>query len=232
MKCPHCNSKWETDEKRSSSLASCPFCGKSLVKEEAPKKHDNSKDALAAIMKQFGPDVLLGKLNAHFPDLASVPDANKRLVYAVHELGAAKVLKNNLTASQADKEIAVKIAVRQLTDAFIVPEMAETIVSEFAAALGWQVSKPVPQPEPPSPPPQPAAAPIPNSGITIAPKINSIIRFGGYTWRVLDVQGGEALIITEEVIEQRKYNNVYKDVSWETCDLRKYLNGGFLRKFT
>ncbi|MDR0474508.1 MAG: DUF6273 domain-containing protein [Treponema sp.] len=76
MKCPHCNSEWKTDDKRSSSLTSCPFCGKSLVKEEAPKKHDNSKDALAAIMEQFGPDVLLGKLNAHFPDLASVPDAN------------------------------------------------------------------------------------------------------------------------------------------------------------
>jgi hypothetical protein len=41
--------------------------------EENPK-FENSKDALAAIMKQFGADVLLGKLNAHFSDFApSVP---------------------------------------------------------------------------------------------------------------------------------------------------------------
>jgi formylglycine-generating enzyme required for sulfatase activity len=121
-------------------------------------KYDNSKDALAAIMKQFGPDVLLGKLNAHFPDFASVSRATKRLVYAVYELDAAKVLKNNLTASQADKEIAIKIAIRRLTEAFIVPDMAETIIYEFAAALGWQVKMPVPASKSPAPPPQPAAA--------------------------------------------------------------------------
>jgi len=64
------------------------------------------------------------------------------------------------------------------------------------------------------------------------PEIGSIIPFGEYKWRVLDVQGSEALLITEEVIEQRNYNEQYTDVTWETCDLRKYLNGEFLRKFT
>jgi len=58
------------------------------------------------------------------------------------------------------------------------------------------------------------------------------IQFGNYKWRVLDVQGDKALLITEDVIENRPYNNQDVDVTWETCDLRKYLNGEFLRKFT
>ncbi|MDR0474167.1 MAG: DUF6273 domain-containing protein [Treponema sp.] len=251
MKCPHCNSKWETDEKVSSSLTSCPFCGKSLVKEEAPKKYDNSKDALAAIMKQFGPDVLLGKLNAHFPDFASVSAGDKHLVYAVYELGAAKVLKSSLAASQADKEIAVKIAVRTLTEAHISQDSAETIVSEFAAALGWQVNKPVPQSGLPSSQPavtskptalikSPPSTSIPKNTpkiimkkvINVTPKIGFTIPFSRYNWQVLDIQGGEALIITKDIIEKRPYNNTYTDVAWETCSLRIYLNGEFLLKFT
>ena len=58
------------------------------------------------------------------------------------------------------------------------------------------------------------------------------LRFGGYNWRVLDVQDGKALIITEDIIERRPYNADFTAVTWETCDLRKYLNGDFLKKFT
>jgi len=63
------------------------------------------------------------------------------------------------------------------------------------------------------------------------PKIGDIIPFGEYNWRVLDVKGDKALIITEDVVEQRRYHEQYIDVTWETCDLRKYLNGEFLDKF-
>jgi hypothetical protein len=64
------------------------------------------------------------------------------------------------------------------------------------------------------------------------PKIGSIIPFGNYKWRVLDVQDGEVLIITEDVIEERPYNEENEGVTWRTCDLRKYLNNEFLHKFT
>ena len=56
--------------------------------------------------------------------------------------------------------------------------------------------------------------------------------FGNYKWRVLDVQDDKALLIAEDVIEMRPYNAQDKVVTWETCDLRKYLNGEFLQKFT
>jgi len=261
MECRKCGTKWEASREISKSLTVCPFCGKSLAKEEEPRFYDNSRDALAAIMRMYGTDVLLGKLNAHFPDFApSVSAGDKRLVYAVYELGAAQVLKNNLTTPQAEKERAIKIAARKLTDAFIVPDKAETIVYEFAAALGWQVCKPeqsAPPPKPPEPQqskpnnivPQPSLQPqaavqsntssvkVPSRGASgIVAEIlqgeKRDIQFGAYKWRVLDVQGDKALMITEGVVEKRPYNDAWIGVTWETCTLRKYLNGEFLQKFT
>jgi hypothetical protein len=55
--------------------------------------------------------------------------------------------------------------------------------------------------------------------------------FESYKWRVLEVQGDRALIITEKVIGFRAYHNTKKDVKWKDCDLREYLNGTFLQKF-
>ncbi|MCL2054431.1 MAG: DUF6273 domain-containing protein [Oscillospiraceae bacterium] len=62
----------------------------------------------------------------------------------------------------------------------------------------------------------------------IAPKIGSIIKFGSYDWRVLDVQNDKALIITEEIIENKAYHSDLVDITWADCDLRKYLNGEFI----
>lgn len=63
-------------------------------------------------------------------------------------------------------------------------------------------------------------------------KIGSIISFGSYNWSVLDIQNNAALVITEEIIEQRAYHDAYKDITWADCSLRKYLNGEFYDKFT
>ena len=62
-------------------------------------------------------------------------------------------------------------------------------------------------------------------------RVGSIIQFGGLDWRVLEMQGNKALIITENVIEQRLYNAEGKEVTWETSSLRKYLNDEFYAKF-
>lgn len=62
-------------------------------------------------------------------------------------------------------------------------------------------------------------------------QIGSSVSFGGYNWCVLDIQNNAALIITEEIIEQRPYHDAYKDITWADCTLRKYLNGEFYDKF-
>lgn len=62
--------------------------------------------------------------------------------------------------------------------------------------------------------------------------IGSVVTFGGYLWRILDLQRGAALMITEHIIEQHSYHNCAGDVTWADCSLRKYLNGEFYNKFT
>jgi serine/threonine protein kinase len=58
------------------------------------------------------------------------------------------------------------------------------------------------------------------------------VLYGEYTWRVLDMQDGNALLLSEEIIEERAYHNEYEDCTWENCDLRKYLNESFINSFT
>ena len=58
------------------------------------------------------------------------------------------------------------------------------------------------------------------------------IQFGGYDWCVLDVQGDKALIIAQDIVEIRPYNEQSTNITWETCSLRRYLNGEFLQKFS
>lgn len=60
----------------------------------------------------------------------------------------------------------------------------------------------------------------------------SLIEFGNYTWRILDVQDGKALIITDELIEERQYNVSRTTIVWENSTIRKYLNEDFLNQFS
>ena len=53
------------------------------------------------------------------------------------------------------------------------------------------------------------------------------VQFGGYTWRVLDVQGGRALLLSEYVINHRAYHHTWEDVTWEQSSLRHWLNNEF-----
>ena len=59
-----------------------------------------------------------------------------------------------------------------------------------------------------------------------------IIEFGGYDWRVLDVQGNRMLIITDRVIDRRMYHHTFEAVTWETSDIRRYLNIDFFNRFS
>ena len=58
------------------------------------------------------------------------------------------------------------------------------------------------------------------------------IRFGGYDWRVLEVQDSRVLLLSENVLEERAYHSDYMKVTWEQCALRQYLNDEFYNKFS
>ena len=47
-------------------------------------------------------------------------------------------------------------------------------------------------------------------------------------WRVLSVEGDDAFLLADKNLDVQSYNEEYKAVTWETCTLRKWLNGTFL----
>jgi hypothetical protein len=65
-----------------------------------------------------------------------------------------------------------------------------------------------------------------------------LVEFGDYTWRVLSIEGDKALLITEEIIDARAYNDEYGYTdeygysTWEGCTLRNYLNNDFYNVFS
>ncbi len=79
-------------------------------------------------------------------------------------------------------------------------------------------------------------------GEIIPPEVHALrIPFGGYDWRVLDIEKGKALLLSDKIIECRAYAPGLRLVSedsyehyfvgstttWFDCSLRRYLNAEF-----
>ena len=47
-------------------------------------------------------------------------------------------------------------------------------------------------------------------------------------WLILENDGSKALLISKYALDCQKYNTTYTSVTWETCTLRKWLNGTFI----
>lgn len=62
--------------------------------------------------------------------------------------------------------------------------------------------------------------------------IGSIIGFGDYQWKILDVKENKMLIISDQIIEQRDYHDKKEEITWEQSEIRHYLNNGFLEQFS
>ncbi len=128
--------------------------------------------------------------------------------------------------------------------------------SEALYLSAMQKLAPTPAPKPtPSPTPQPTPTPKPTHTARPTPlptptakpaptprpvRVGDNITFGRYPqtssgkdstpieWLVLDVQDGKALLISRFGLDTQMYNNGLRDVTWETCSLRKWLNGEFM----
>ena len=48
-------------------------------------------------------------------------------------------------------------------------------------------------------------------------------------WLVLDVNANEALLISRYGLDCKQYHHNYTDITWEDCDLRKWLNNDFIK---
>lgn len=72
--------------------------------------------------------------------------------------------------------------------------------------------------------------------------IGNYIKFGSYPqtasgsddtpieWQVLARDGDKALLVSRYALDCQQYNKDYKDVTWEHCTLRKWLNDDFLNR--
>ena len=48
-------------------------------------------------------------------------------------------------------------------------------------------------------------------------------------WQVLEKKGNKALLISKKVLDIQPYNKDFKDITWEKCTLRKWLNKDFMK---
>ena len=71
--------------------------------------------------------------------------------------------------------------------------------------------------------------------------VGDIIKFGNYfindnktkepiEWQVLEVSNDKALLITKDAIDCKPYNNERRDITWEDCSLRQWLNNEFINQ--
>ena len=248
MKCKNCSAEWNVSAAISASLSECPFCKVSLIEEKTKPVFYNLHDALAAMYAdpKIGIDVVLGSkcpeyISDYFPKI--MPLVKARIKTISKSGGAAEILKSAMNADVAEKERDILLAIQKLTDDGDWKDSATDIIYEYVSVLGWNVSNPQSQAtnragiiSQSEPCPCGSGKKYENCcGVTqfakpVAP--GDAYSFGNINWRVLDVQGDRALILTEDIVEKRAYNIERKDVTWESCSLRQYLNGEFYNRFT
>gem|GEM_PF-5955260 len=63
-------------------------------------------------------------------------------------------------------------------------------------------------------------------------KVGDTVQFGELDWLVLAVEGDKALLLSKDLLEMRRYHDVYTWITWEDSDIRQYLNGEFYNGFS
>lgn len=59
---------------------------------------------------------------------------------------------------------------------------------------------------------------------------NCYFKYEPIKWRVIKCENGEALLLSDIVLDKQKYNKRLKKVSWEKSTLRKWLNKKFMNR--
>ena len=83
----------------------------------------------------------------------------------------------------------------------------------------------VPEPEP-EPEPEPDLIQSPFASFN---KVGEVVEFAGFDWWVLDVKDDKAFIVRVNYPTQEQFNSG-SPASWETSDIRKFLNGEYFNE--
>ncbi len=62
--------------------------------------------------------------------------------------------------------------------------------------------------------------------------VGDIVTFGSYTWYVINKTDDGCTLLSEKCITERAYNTERKDITWEKCTLRSWMNNDFYNEFS
>jgi len=133
---------------------------------------------------------------------------------AIGGMDAYSRIKNS---SSRNMHTDVNSLTRELRKRYYIEESAARAVIECIAELLGYI-------------PPANAEPLP--AIISMPSIGDVIQFGDFNWRVLDIEAGKALLLSEDILEERAYHPCYEGVTWEISMLRQYLNNDFYNTFS
>lgn len=63
-------------------------------------------------------------------------------------------------------------------------------------------------------------------------KIGDVIRFGSYDWFVYARENNVISLLCKDAVKTGTYHSSNSKMTWENCDLRKWLNGEFYDQFS
>ena len=143
MKCGKCGETVTVQPGKSTNF--CSNCGSKIeaITTSSWRFFDNTKDLLAHIANEYGYDVLFSKKNLSDHISPMMPQGQYKLVTESFSCGAVKILQDNMSENQKNKEIAVRQAIKKLTDLMFSKEAAERVIWEFTNAIGWGMAEPV-----------------------------------------------------------------------------------------
>jgi len=213
--------------------------------------YNASEQILNMLMARLGADIFddTGRFVGALNDLAAGAESKKvknMLRIAICDLGAFARIKS--AYKRGDNFAALNIA-REMSEDFLIPlEISSGVIESIAILVGFGHTLKTIAPPPTSNVPhafsagQTSAAHVPVSSrpdtqtagrLTNAVHIpGSLVRYGLYDWRVLDVAGGKALLLSDRVLEKRRYHESLSNITWAESSLRRYLNGEFFNAFT
>ena len=241
MKCPKC--KAEFTPPAGTSLANCPLCEEVLLRPADLQRCETMPEALESLSVTYGREILLNqqRLRAFLQDLLPGGKLERVILNNIFSAGiAGKIDAACGKSPQEQQQLAVRFTNQLREDYGTAEEAGADVLWVYAEALGWE-KRPEPVPEA-TPAPVPAVIPAapPTAANDVAPAVDArlrewvagkVINFGGKKWRILEIQQGKALILSEYVIGKREYHDREIDVTWETSLLRGYLNREFYNTF-
>ena len=238
--------------------AVCPGCGAEERRRFLPRTEEGR--ALRALFdtEGIGPAQTIGDADRFLSCLSDVLPGERyslfrRQIWMIAGSWEVRSLvQDTLRAAALPDSTLYAELCRRAGETGFAPAVCRRVVGTLYEMIGWEIPEPsAPQQKTPPPanpagtdeirrlffPPQPQ-----RPAQRAAVRAGQVVRFGRYPhsasgsdntmieWRVLEVRGNSALLLSRYGLDAKPYNEKRAAVTWETCSLRAWLNGAFFRR--